>query len=603
MHSNILPADPADVVILTIVDVELRAILATLGLSDQAREKLPNGTVVHRTTLASALPGRGPLRVVVACVASAGNPGAAALATQLAVTFRPKCMVLVGIAAGMRDKHRLGAVLIAERIVAYEPEALVARSDGTRERRRRPEVLDVPFAIRQDVVHYAIDTVMLERRLGDLGFALVESGVSDRMKRFEVSKGATIAAGEKLIRDAALLRTVREQIHDKVEAGDMESFGFAKACEQQDVRWVVIRGISDFGDPEKADNAQPLAATAASILVVDFLQRGLDLVGQAPVQGVAHAGQTNHVFQWGAPIDSDEGFLGREDEKRLLLERISSRQGVEILGGALVGKSSLLRWLARNAPRDMPIVRLERGAGGSPVLLVATIAERLQRADLAKPVYAKASKWQQAQQVLKELVPFTILVDDGDKLARADAGFDDSFLSCIRGHVEEGRMRWVSASDRPLHDIFGEKKLSSDFLNSSEKIWLGSLDARSAQAIANAAGAPLAALMLAEAGGFAYGLQWLGDHLTRPRENADAVMYRFRDEMARVFATWIAGLTVQEKRVLRTCADAPIPIDGASEDVLKVLYRIAYRKLVVCDARIFRLASGEAWKRFVRESG
>lgn len=62
----------------------------------------------------------------------------------------------------------------------------------------------------------------------------------------------TIASGEKLLRDPAKLVAVREQ-HGKTEVGEMEAAGLVDACRRGSVPWLVIRGISDFGDELKDD--------------------------------------------------------------------------------------------------------------------------------------------------------------------------------------------------------------------------------------------------------------------------------------------------------------------------------------------------------------
>ncbi|MBF0426730.1 MAG: hypothetical protein HQL66_13025 [Magnetococcales bacterium] len=55
------------------------------------------------------------------------------------------------------------------------------------------------------------------------------------------------------------------------KALDMESYGFGKACENWDVPWLVLKGISDFGDgPSKAtgDDWQQPATLAATMFLL-----------------------------------------------------------------------------------------------------------------------------------------------------------------------------------------------------------------------------------------------------------------------------------------------------------------------------------------------
>ena len=74
-----------------------------------------------------------------------------------------------------------------------------------------------------------------------------------------------------------MLLHVRENVHGKIEVGEMEAAGFVEACRPGDVQWLVVRGISDFGDTLKNDAFHDLAARAAATVLVDFLTHGLEL--------------------------------------------------------------------------------------------------------------------------------------------------------------------------------------------------------------------------------------------------------------------------------------------------------------------------------------
>jgi nucleoside phosphorylase len=89
---------------------------------------------------------------------------------------------------------------------------------------------------------------------------------------------ATIASGEKLLRDPAVLAGLRGEMHGRIEAGEMEAAGIAEACRRAKVDFVTIRGISDFGDAKKADHAHLRASVGAAVVCADFLREGLALV-------------------------------------------------------------------------------------------------------------------------------------------------------------------------------------------------------------------------------------------------------------------------------------------------------------------------------------
>lgn len=345
----------------------------------------------------------------------------------------------------------------------------------------------------------------------------------------------------------------------------------------------------------------PLATRSAELLQLMLAQSRLFELQQA--LGDVTAPRTLPAagpspFVWGRPIDSEAEFLGRDYEKTLLLHAIEKGVPAEILGGQLVGKSSLLWWIGRHRQQHSPLVRLEKGAGVSPVGLVATIAERLGRPQQGAALRRSNASWETAQEALGNFTPLTLLVDDADKLALR--GFDDAFLSCLRGLVEERRLTWISTSDRPLHEVFEQKGLSSDFLTSSERIWLGALDPEAALRLAARAGPALAWRLIEEAGYFAHGVQWLGDHARRHPDNIDAICDRFRSEVESVFATWCAHLRPVQRELLRRCVDGPVAVRDDGER--RQMNLLVLRRLVFPHDSLYSLTPGEAWRRYVRDA-
>lgn len=69
-----VPAEPVDVVILTVIPPELEA--ARHALQIDGREKDPDGTVYFRGSVRSSLADR-DYTVALGCIGGAGNPGAA----------------------------------------------------------------------------------------------------------------------------------------------------------------------------------------------------------------------------------------------------------------------------------------------------------------------------------------------------------------------------------------------------------------------------------------------------------------------------------------------------------------------------------------------
>lgn len=273
----------AHVAVLTVIPAELSAVRRALQLSNIPL-KVDNGTNYWFGKIASQI-GCGELTVVLGCIAAPGNPDCAAAATEMLALFHPQVILLVGIAAGIRDKVRIGNVVLSDRVFAYEPSSVEA--DGVTI--ARPESVRTSHSIEQDVAAYLSGNPMA--RALEV-FAVMESDgfpdppnelVAEYARHVATSieiKGATIASGEKLLRDPSKLLALREHQHGKIEVGEMEAHGLVTACRRASAHWLVVRGISDFGDELKDDRFHGFASAAAAAVLADFLRHGLHTVKQ-----------------------------------------------------------------------------------------------------------------------------------------------------------------------------------------------------------------------------------------------------------------------------------------------------------------------------------
>jgi hypothetical protein len=106
--------------------------------------------------------------------------------------------------------------------------------------------------------------------------------------------------------------------------------------------------------------------------------------------------------------------------------------------------------------------------------------------------------------------------------------------------------------------------------------------------------------MLQEAGGFAYGLQWLGERLLKD-QGVDEVRQAFRREMqGHIFTPWWQGLTPREQALLKGCA-RPGGLEPPKDEQSQMhLAELKDRCLVIEQAGCFRSLPGEAWKEFLQ---
>lgn len=266
---------PPDVLVLTALDVELAAAKQAFGIAEDAEHTTTeNGLHIWKTPV-SKRSGK-TASCVLACFAGAGNVDAASVTSMLLGELRPANVMMLGIAAGLRDKCALGEVVIAERVVAYEGAAFL--EEGRIE--TRPEISRLNMRVRQDVSSYLSNRTTLEFRLTEsyrtLGIEFPDQVEAGPVIQGVMPKTATVASGEKLLRDPDKFLGMRE-LHGKTEVAEMEGAGLFAACANFGKPVLMIRGISDFGDSKKDNRFHLLAAKAAAAVTVDYIAHGMTL--------------------------------------------------------------------------------------------------------------------------------------------------------------------------------------------------------------------------------------------------------------------------------------------------------------------------------------
>jgi nucleoside phosphorylase/WD40 repeat protein len=293
----------ADVVVLTAVDLEYAAVRAHLtGLRTYTDA---NGT---RYETGETLTG---LCRVALGLTGPGNLAAAALAARAVTLFRPKAMLLVGVAGGLHPDLGLGDVVVATRVHDHHsgkavPSGFVPRS------RSWP----LAHALEQDARDVARDfswgTVTVH-------FKPIVSG--------EVVLGAADGLGEHY-RDAV--------------AVDVESAGVAAAAHHNDFhRTISVLAISGraHGTTRGSDAAgwRRRAVTNAAAFAIALADRiatgpGSNLsVGTSPYRGLAAFGEEDASL-----------FFGRDGTADALATFVTGRRFVSVVGESGSGKSSIV---------------------------------------------------------------------------------------------------------------------------------------------------------------------------------------------------------------------------------------------------------------------
>lgn len=270
-----LSALPPDVLVLTALPVELSAAKQALNISEDTQPFITS-TGLHAWKAVVIRNDGIRVNCAIACFAGPGNVDASSITSTLLSELQPKNVIMLGIAAGMREKCALGEVVLSERVIAYEGAALI--EGGVTEHRSRSTELD--HKVRQEVNTYLSNRSSLENRLiqsyEELEIILPDNTEIGPVAKSVIPKTATIGSGEKLLRDPEKFKALKE-INGKIEAAEMEGAGVFAACALQKKPVLMIRGISDFGDSTKDNRFHLLAAKAAAAVTADYIAHGLTL--------------------------------------------------------------------------------------------------------------------------------------------------------------------------------------------------------------------------------------------------------------------------------------------------------------------------------------
>jgi nucleoside phosphorylase len=235
-----------DFAIITAIKIERLAVLKCFGI-DEDIDRSPKEHRTYWRTRLSLKDGKF-YEIVVAQSLDTANLQAALLTNDMLHHWKPNCVLMVGIAAAVERKQRLGDLIIGKEIYYYEMGKVIAEG-------KIPEPKQIPVdAMLLDRVHALPNTnfsILADRPDRDANFPNIELGV--------------IASGDKVISDEA----ERDKIaaaNRKIMAIEMEGYGVISAAWQsfERVRCLVIRALCDYADDKKNDQWHEYAAAVAA---------------------------------------------------------------------------------------------------------------------------------------------------------------------------------------------------------------------------------------------------------------------------------------------------------------------------------------------------
>jgi formylglycine-generating enzyme required for sulfatase activity len=253
-----------DFIIITALAEEREAVLSHLPGNKKLSARSDDPNVYYAAEVPLSMPDgtTGIYHVRVLSLWKMGQSQAVAVAARALDRWRPKYVILVGIAGGVAGKSSLGDVLIADNIADYESQKV---SSGKRR-------------VRWD--GYPIDPFLLSAAYNFTDTQWHQQICAERPATGQprVLFGP-VASGDVVLEDVALLDELREK-WDKLIGVEMEAGGVALAAFQTPFHpgFFMVRGVSDLANPDKgkAEEAgwRDYACQAAAAYTIGFLKSG-----------------------------------------------------------------------------------------------------------------------------------------------------------------------------------------------------------------------------------------------------------------------------------------------------------------------------------------
>ena len=261
------------VVVLTALNLEYEAVRRRLA--DPQLQRHERGTRFEVGTLHGT-----DCQVALALVGK-GNQSAAVLAERAFQEFDPAAVLFVGVAGALRDTAKLGDVVVATHVYAYQ--GGTSEDDGFS---ARPRVWEAEHGMSQLAAHVA--------RLDDWA-ANTGPESSGPSVRFGAIAAGEVVHNSRISYEAEL---VRRHYNDAL-AIEMESAGVAQAGHLNGAPVAIVRGISDKADGTKTSEAdgtwQPQAAENAAAFAARLAQELIDDKEHDPMHHRGKSGTGNVI--------------------------------------------------------------------------------------------------------------------------------------------------------------------------------------------------------------------------------------------------------------------------------------------------------------------
>lgn len=307
-------------------------------------------------------PAEKPFRFYAGSQLYPGMVSAATLATKMIQRYKPRYIVMLGIAAGFADKKmHPGSVLIADFVANYQ-QGKTSKKGFQRDGTGLPLNANLKG--------------LLDRHKDDIMNQLNDAMAPLLSRNLQAYIGP-IVTGSQVVASQAIMDGIKNSLR-KVVGVEMEGFAIFQATTEADDPKplpLLIKSVCDFGNESKNDKFQKLAAYTSAYF---FLKFALDYLEPTELDAVEPSGV--ELTPWQHMKDREEARLAQ------LLNKCKRRSLVKFI--SITGRSFLDPEIKRHMEyeaRDPFENAIKRGAKFQGVLLDPKCTEAKCRSEIESP--------------------------------------------------------------------------------------------------------------------------------------------------------------------------------------------------------------------------
>lgn len=240
--TDAVPAERADILVMTALTEEYHAVLNALGVRASGEPSVSAELLDDKNS---------PWRIRIVNMHEMGSVGSALKTQEALMRTKAQHVVLVGICAGIPERSRLLDVVIPASVIYYEPSKVRDGGDS-------PGYASIPC---NPLVRSRIES-----------FENLFEGQEEHPQI--LVKDEVMACGEKVV-SSVEFRTQLAGQHRKLAAIDMESYGVIRASQAFKRDVTVIKSVCDLADAAKSDVAHDGARNAAALTLKKCIERGV----------------------------------------------------------------------------------------------------------------------------------------------------------------------------------------------------------------------------------------------------------------------------------------------------------------------------------------